>query len=350
MAETMQAAVLTAPGEIVTQRLPVPRVGPGELLVKVFASGICGSDLAVYRGTHPYKTAPIVLGHELAGRVEEVGGASSRFAPGDRVCAASFSHCERCPPCEAERPHLCERKATLCAGGWNGSFAEYVVLRENMAFALPAQVGWQLGALVEPLSIGLHAVRIGTRAPGRRMAVLGSGNIGLCCLIAARKLGFQVACVDVRAEAGEIAMRLGAEAFVDARLQAPVEAVRAAFGGAGADVVLVAGDHPTVFDDALAIVTPGGLAVVVSYFQTAAALPLNSLVGAELSVIGSALSTPTDIADVLAWLEAGAIDPRPLIAHAPPLSGAAAAMELMDSGVGRGGKVVIEVAGEDGHG
>ncbi len=349
----MEAIVLTAPGEIGPQRLPIPPIGPEEVLVRVFATGICGSDLAVYRGTHPYKEPPIVLGHELAGRVERVGDAVRALRPGDRVCAASFSHCESCPACRSGRQHLCRDKATLCAAGWNGSFAEYVVLRQNMAFPLPDGVGWQAGALVEPLSIGLHAVRLAARAAGPRLAILGSGNIGLCCLIVARRLGLSVVCTDVRPEAGETALELGAEAFVDSRREAPAEAVAAAFGGNRADAVIVAADYPGACDDAVAIAAPGGVAVLVSYFQGATSLPLNALVAGELSLTGSALSTPADIETVLAWLAAGEIEPRALIAHAPPLAAAAAAMELMDSGAGRRGKVVVDVAGaaaEAGHG
>jgi threonine dehydrogenase-like Zn-dependent dehydrogenase len=241
--------------------------------------------------------------------------------------------------------HLCERKATLCHGGWNGSFAEYVVLKQNMAFRLPREIDWQLGALVEPLSIGLHAARIAERRleGGRSLAILGSGNIGLCCLIAAHRLGFRVACVDVRPEASQPALALGAAAFIDARREAPADGVAANLPG-HANAVIVATDHDEVFTDALEMTAPGGVVVVVSYFERNPRMPLNCLVGREQTVVGSALSTPADIEDVLAWLANGAINPRPLVAHTPCLSGAAEAMELMDSGIGRAGKIVLAVA------
>jgi len=339
----MAALVLTEPGTLAPQRLPVPEPGSGELLVRVRATGVCGSDLAVYRGTHPYKRAPIVLGHELAGTVERVGAGVTGFAAGDRVCAASFSHCERCRACRAGRAHLCEAKATLCHRGWNGSFAEFVLLRENMAHRLPDGVDWQAGALVEPLSIGLHAVRIAAREPGRELAILGTGNIGLCCLVAAGQLGFRSVCVDVRPAAGTSARELGAAAFVDAREGDVPAAVRAALGGP-ADAVIVAADYPAVCEDAVAIAAPAGRAVVVSYFGSQPpAVPLNALVGAELTLTGSALSTPAEIAEVIGWLAAGEIDPRPLIAHVPDLGGTGAALVQMDSGAGRAGKVVVAV-------
>ncbi len=340
----MHAVVLTAPGRMESRQLPVPEIGTDELLVKVFATGICGSDLSVYRGVHPYKTAPIVLGHELAGRVEKVGAEVLNLAPGDRVCAASFSPCGGCRACRSGETHLCADKKTLCAAGWNGSFAEYVVLRQNMTFELPAEVDWQIGALVEPLSIGFHAARIAARQDGRTMAILGSGNIGLCCLVAADQLGFRVACVDIRPQAGGTAEALGAEAFVDARFQAPAVGVREAIGERGVDVTIVAADHPDVFDDALAVTAPGGTVVVVSYFATPPRIPLNELVGGELTVVGSALSTADDMETVLRWLADGTVDPRPMIAHHPTLAEAAEAMALMDRGVGLAGKIVIDVS------
>lgn len=342
----MQAIMLTAPGVLEWRRIGIPSVQPDELLVRVEATGICGSDVAVHRGTHPYKTAPIVLGHELAGSVEAVGAAVTRFARGDRVCAASFSHCERCDSCRVGNVHLCADKLTLNYAGWHGSFAEFVTLKENMTFALPDHVDYAVGALVEPLSIGLHCVRVAVHADGRRMAILGSGNIGLCCLIAARQLGFNVVCVDVRERAGNIAVSLGATAFVDASRARPAAAVKDALGGEPADVVIIACDYPQVFDDAAAIARRGGTITVVSYFQQAPRLPLNTLVANELTVAASTLSNTRDMEEVIGWLEAGKIDPRPLITHTLPLKSAADAMAMMSDGTRRAGKILLSVAGE----
>lgn len=343
MNKTMQAVVLTAPREMHTRDLPIPSVGPDEMRVKVIAAGICGSDLAVYRDTHPYKSPPIVLGHELSGIVEEVGAAVTRFEPGSRICAASFSHCDRCLACARGEVHLCEDKAALNHAGWHGSFAEHVVLKENMVFSLPSQVDWLVGALVEPLSIGLHAVRIAERGLGRTMVILGSGNIGLACLISARVLGFQVVCVDIRRSAGDAAQALGADAFVDASRQPVVVAIKEALGGRHADAVVIATDYQGAAEDAAAMVVRGGLVVAVSYFYGEKSVPLNAVVGNELTFAGSALSSSQDIEDVIKWLDADLIDPRPIIAHTPLLKETAAAMRVMDEATARVGKTVIRV-------
>lgn len=348
----MDAMVLEADRSVHRRRLAVPRPGPGEVLVAVMATGICGSDLAVYQGIHPYKVAPNVLGHELSGSVVEVGPGVTRLRPGDRVCSASFSHCERCRACIAGEIQLCQRKATLNHEGWNGSFAEYVVLRENMTFVLPDSVGWRAGALVEPLSIGLHAVRIAARRGAHTLVVLGAGNIGLCCLVAAVRLGMRTACVDIREEPGNIALRLGADAYVNAALHDAVPAVRGSLPAGGADAVIVACDYPEVFADAAALVRRGGAVIAVSYFHRAEGIPLNELVGGELAVLGSALSGGQDIEDVIDWLATGLIDPLPMVGHVLALEQLGAGMRMMDSGRSRAGKILIEVgmrgvAGDD---
>ena len=173
--EWMSAAILTDVRRIEYRKVAVPEPGPGELLVRVAASGICGSDLATYRGTHPYKKAPIILGHELTGTVVRVGPEVTGFRPGDEVCAAAFSPCDRCPACRRGDPHLCSDRSNLSHDSWQGSFAEYVILRRNATFRLPPGLAAEQGALVEPLSIGLHAVRL-SGTPGQPgVAVLGSG-------------------------------------------------------------------------------------------------------------------------------------------------------------------------------
>jgi 2-desacetyl-2-hydroxyethyl bacteriochlorophyllide A dehydrogenase len=339
--ERMSAAVLTDVRRIEHQRVTVPEPGPGELLVRVAASGICGSDLATYRGTHPYKKAPIILGHELTGTVVRVGPEVTAFGPGDAVCAAAFSPCDRCPACRRDDPHLCSDRSNLSHDDWQGSFAEYVILRQNATFRLPSGLTVEQGALVEPLSIGLHAVRLaGTPAqPG--VALLGSGSIGMSCLIAARALGLgPVVCVDRGEAKGRIASRLGATAYVDAHREDPVRAVPGRLGHEPY-VTVVASGHPGVLRDACAVTRPGGTVVVVSYFERAQEIDLNPFVSRELTVRFSALSTPGDFGDVIGWLADGRIDPTPLITHRFPLSEADAAMRMLDGNGGQVGKVLL---------
>ncbi|MEU4690076.1 alcohol dehydrogenase catalytic domain-containing protein [Actinoplanes sp. NPDC023714] len=341
MSATMSAAVLTRAGRIELREVEIPVPGPGELLVRVAASGICGSDLATYRGTHPYKKAPITLGHELAGTVVATGPGVTGLAAGDSVCAAAFSPCDSCAACRRAEPHLCSDRSNLSHDGWQGSFADYVILRQNMTFRLPPGLAAEKGALAEPLSIGLHAVRLaGTPAhPG--VAVLGSGSIGMSCLIAARAAGLgPVVCVDRGEPKGRIATRLGAAGYVDAGREDPVSAIAGRLGHAPF-VTFVASGHPGVLRDACAVTRPGGTVVVVSYFERPQEIDLNPFVSRELTVRFSALSTPRDFADVIGWLADGTVDPAPLITHRFTLAEADAAMRALDGNGGQVGKVML---------
>ncbi|MFD7164777.1 zinc-dependent alcohol dehydrogenase [Streptomyces violascens] len=347
-ASSMNAAVLSDVRSIEYRPVPTPRPGPGELLVRVSATGICGSDLAAWRGTHPYKSAPAVLGHEFSGRVEAVGGEVSGFAVGDQVCSAAFSHCGSCPACLRGAGHLCGRKLNLSHLGWTGSFAERLILRPNMTHRLPSSLPPVAGALVEPLSIGLHAMRrtgAGAGAgAGRSVVILGSGTIGLSCLISAKQLGYgRVACIDLGPEKAGPAVQLGADAYADARRVDPVQSCLVALGGP-ADVVVIAAGYPGVTDQALRAVRAGGDIVVVSYFEGPHPVDLNSLVGCEITVHGSALSTAEDFTTVIGWLAAGHIDPTPLVTHHFPLAHADAALRLMDTADIPTGKVMLHAA------
>ncbi|MFC4035367.1 zinc-binding dehydrogenase [Streptomyces polygonati] len=337
----MRAARLTGVRRIQCTEIPVPEPGPDEMLVRVLATGVCGSDLAAYRGTHPYKRAPVVLGHELSAVVERLGSRVAGFAPGDMVCAAAFSHCGSCVHCRAGAVNLCGDKRSISHLDWSGSFAERAVLHQNMAYRLPARLDPFLGALVEPLSIGLHAMRLAGAARRRSVAVLGGGTIGLACVIAARVLGFgRTVCVDRGSVKGELALKAGADAFVDAGTAEPAAAALRELGGP-AELVVVAAGYPGVVEQAQRLVAAGGSILVVSYFDTPVPVDLNALVGREVAVLGSALSTAGDFAEVIDWLDRGLVAPGFLISHSFALDEVSAAMELMDTQGTRTGKIMI---------
>lgn len=336
----MDSAVLADYGHIENRRTPLPSVAAGELLVRVLATGICGSDLATFRGAHPYKTAPTVLGHELCGTVVTPAG---DFAAGDLVCAAAYSHCGECGMCAQGLTNLCGAKANLCHLGWDGSFAQYVTLWPNMAYRLPVGTDPVLGALVEPLSIAVHAVALAGPAQRRALRVIGAGNIGLGCLIAARRLGFgTVVCSDLGPEKGRRAAVLGADAYLD------VLAGEADPGDAApaADAVVVTSSHPGAVDEAVRAVRPGGTVVVVSFFDRPPTVAVNALVGKEVRVVGSSLSTAEDFRTVIGWLGEGTVDPLPMVTHRFDLSEAGAAMALMAAGEPATGKIIIIPRGD----
>jgi threonine dehydrogenase-like Zn-dependent dehydrogenase len=343
------AAVLDAEHTIRTRPVATPRLGPRDVLVHVLATGICGSDLATYRGTHPYKTAPIVLGHELCGVVAKTGQLISDLRRGQHVCSAAFSPCDCCEACRAGATNLCRAKENLSHKGWEGSFAEYVVLRRNMVFPLADHIPPEAGAMVEPLSIAWHAARLPGGLRGRKVAVLGSGSIGLCCVLVARELAaHRVVCTDLGPGKAMLAARAGADEYVDSSAGGPAAGLLEHLDG-GADVTFVASGHPGVLDEACAVTRPGGDVVVVSYFAQPHKSSLNQMVSAELTVRFSALSTARDFVEVIDRLTTGAVDPLPLITHRFPLTHAAEAMRVLDAGQEVVGKVMLHRASVGEH-
>lgn len=335
----MTAATLTADRTIELHSRPVPALQEGELLVQVLATGVCGSDLAAWRGTHPYKRAPAVLGHELCGRVVEVAEPQEDFRPGDLVCSAAYAPCGACTPCGREQMHLCRSRSNLSHGGWDGSFAEYVVTRAVSTFRLPPDLDPRAGALVEPLSIAAHAVRLPQRL-GPATAVIGCGPIGLSCLIAMREHGVDaVAGIDLGPQKGARFAALGGTSYADAAAGDAAAVLRGSVPD-GFDTVFVATGYPQVMHDALTLLRPGGDLVVVSYFDQAQSLDLNAFVSSEARLHFSALSTRHDFEEVIGWFGREGFDPTPMISHEFALQHAADALQVLD-GQQATGKVLL---------
>ena len=330
---TMTAAVLTRVGELSVRDTPRPRPCDHEVLVKVARTGVCGSDLSTYAGTHPYKTAPTILGHEYSGTVTAVGSAADGFAPGDRVCSAAYANCSDCEYCAIGKHHLCVNKTAYSARGWDGSFAEFVVAKPVKLYKLDAAVSFEAGALVEPLSIALHALRLADVAR-KSVAIIGSGSIGLATAICARRLGAShVLAIDCLAQKRDMALACGADQFLEA----------GATPEARFDVTVVAASYDMAIDDAVAWTRSGGKVIVVSYFGNRIRCAFDKIVQREIELCGSALSEDDDSTTVLRWLAESSIDPVPMITHRLCLSRAAEAMEMLTDVGSVTGKIMLSV-------
>lgn len=326
--------------ELVRDRLvrmtEVPELSPpaGYVRIRTAWTGVCGSDLSTWQGRHPYKRAPAVLGHEFAGIVDALGPGSHDWALGDRVCAMAYRPCDRCSACRAGRPNLCPDKKTFSHGGWPGSFASHVLAHEAMLFRLPDVVGDDVGAVVEPLAIGLHALRQAGPLECRSLAIIGSGSVGLACTLSARRLGVEhITCIDINGEKRSLALACGADTFIQPLLSKP---------DGKFEIVIVACDYPGAVDDAIALASPGGRVVIVSYFGSDVSLAANALVRAEISIAGSALADRQDFAQIIAWLADGTFDPQSMITHRMKLAELNLAFELMTSGAGDVGKILLK--------
>jgi len=211
---TNRAAVLIRPRKIAIEERPVPTPGPREVLVAVTSVGVCGSDVHWYehgRIGDLVVRAPLVLGHESAGRVEAVGAEVTKHAVDDRVCLEPGVPCGRCRECRTGRYNLCADVSFFATPPVDGAFADYVTIHEDFAFALPDGMSDDMGALMEPLSVGIWACRKAGVTAGDRVLVTGAGPIGLLAMQVAKAFGAtDVAISDVNELRLSVAERMGA--------------------------------------------------------------------------------------------------------------------------------------------
>lgn len=324
----MRVAVYHGAGRLTLEERPDPVAGPGELVVRVRACGLCGSDLMAW---YQDPRAPVVLGHEPAGEVVAVGPGAP-FAVGERVFVHHHVPCMTCGLCRAGRHTLCEtfRRTRIDPGG----LAELIrVPAENArldVLALPPEVGDIDATLIEPLGCVLHGQRMAGVGPGARVAVVGAGAMGLLEIAAARALGAAaVVAVEPRADRRALALRAGAQALAEA----DPAAVAAALGGP-AGQVFVCTASPEAIAGALHLAGPAG---VVQLFApprpgTPVPLDLGAVFFREVTIQSTYSAGPLDTRDALALLAAGAIPVADLLSHRLPLEDVEEAFRLARSG------------------
>jgi L-iditol 2-dehydrogenase len=258
----MQAARLIDVGHMVLQDVAVPEPGPDELLVRVEAAGICGSDRHMFRGEYP-TALPVTLGHEFCGIIESTGADVTQLKPGDRITADPNIACGHCPHCRRGRPNLCD---TLTAIGVfrDGGFADYVLVPQRQAVHLPAQLSAIHGAFSEPLACCLHGLDVARIVPGDSVAVIGGGVIGLLMVQLARLAGATTVILTTRQKPRrDLAEALGATHTLDASRADMVDATVGPGGivPGGVEVVLECAGVPETFVQSLALARRGGTVV-----------------------------------------------------------------------------------------
>jgi L-iditol 2-dehydrogenase len=335
----MKAALLREFGSLEVAEVPVPEPGAGEVLVRVRACGICGTDLKIvagaYRGTWP-PALPFIIGHEWSGEVAALGPGTERsgLAVGDRVVAENHTGCGACPMCRAGRYNLCERVREpgfkLYGHTAPGALAEYAVRPAVALHKVPRAVTGVSAALVNQGALTVHAARRARLGPGASAVVFGPGLLGLLMLQVARAAGATTVVVVGRGPRLGIAAGLGASAVVNYSRQDPVAGVREATGGRGADCVFDCSGNPAVVAQALRCARRGGTVALLGLAGGATAeLPVDLVTLDELDVLGIR-SSPNAYPAMIALLASGAIRTEVLTSHVYPLADVAAAFGALE--------------------
>lgn len=308
-----------------------PRVGPGEVLVEVKTSGICGTDIHLYLSELGFERRiafPRVIGHEPAGIVREVGSGVEEFRVGDHVVGEPHGACGRCATCREGRSHLCDR-IPLLGSQRDGALAPFVAAPAECLHRVPNDLDFVCASLLEPLSVGVHAVDISRLKPGDAAVVLGPGPIGLMTALAARAAGAATVVVTgLGIDHGrlEMARRLGFPT-VNVEAEQPIERIQDLVGARGAEVVF---DATGALPDVHRIVRKGGQVVLIGW--PCRALSLDEVTELFLRTI---TLTPFRWRPEAIWprvinlVMSGRMDPRPLVTHELPLADGIRGFELM---------------------
>ncbi len=299
-----------------------PAPGPGEVKIKVRQTGICGSDLHEYDAgpifipteePHPLtgKKAPLILGHEFSGDVVKIGEGVKNVKVGDRVVPDACQHCGECYMCKVKRYSVCEKLAFTGLMA-DGAFAEYVNVPAYTCFKLLPEISYEAGALVEPIAVGIHAIRQGKMMVGATVAVVGAGTIGLVTIQAARAAGARkIFSIEVAKARKQFARELGAVVLDPKETDVAAE-IRDQTDGEGVDVAVECIGKAETVNTGIQCTKRGGTTVVAGIFEKPGEINYNDLVFQEKKVIGS-LAYYGEFDTAIALLADGRIQAEPLI-------------------------------------
>jgi 6-hydroxycyclohex-1-ene-1-carbonyl-CoA dehydrogenase len=330
----VKAAVFHGPGRPLTiEDIPVPEPGPGEVLVRIAACGVCHTDLHYLdHGTPTFKKPPLVLGHEIAGTLAS-RDPSGRLREGEPVLLPAVLSCGCCAACRAGRENICEQGVML-GNSIDGGYAEYIALPAKDIIPLPPEIPLVEGAIIaDALTTPYHAVvNRGRVRPGDRVVVIGCGGVGLNVVQIAAALGARVLAVDLAPAKLDWALRLGAEAVLNtAETDRPERALREATA-AGADIAFEVVGRPETQELAISAVRTGGRVVLVGYSPDPMMLNAGRVMFRELEVLGSLGCRPVDYPRVIELVRQGRVKLAELVTRRFPLDDIASAFDYLRSG------------------
>ena len=337
----MQALVLEGPGKIALRDLPDTTRRPGEILLRVRKVGLCGSDLNSFRGRNPMVSFPRIPGHEVAATIVETDpSVAAQWPVGMDVTLSPYTSCGQCPSCLRARPNACRDNQTLGVQR-DGALTELLSIAPEKLYA--ASLGLRELAIVEPLTVGFHAVARGRVTSADTVAIFGCGGVGLGAVAASGFRGARTIGIDVDDAKLAIAAKAGATDLINTTRDDLHQRLQALTDGRGPDVIIEAIGLPQTFRAAVEEVAFTGRVVYIGYAKEPVAYETRLFVQKELDILGSRNALPSDFREVIGMLESGRFPVTETISHQIPLADAPALFQAWSENPAAYSKILISV-------
>jgi 2-desacetyl-2-hydroxyethyl bacteriochlorophyllide A dehydrogenase len=337
----MKALIIDAPGKLSIRDVDRPQAASGEVLLRVKYVGFCGSDLSTYLGKNPMVHYPRIPGHEISAVISELGEeVPDNFQVGDAVTVVPYTSCGSCPSCSRGRYNACRENQTLGVQR-DGAMQEYIAVPWQKILPAPALNGLEL-AMVEPLTVGFHAIARGWVEGSDVVMVLGCGMIGAGAIAGAARLGARVIAVDIDDHKLELAEKLGAQHRINSKGTDLHEEVEKLTKGDGPDVVIEAAGNPVTYRAAVDEVAFSGRVVCIGYAGNEVSFATRLFVQKEIDIMGSRNATPEDFRAVISYLEQGTFPLDQMITERVKTGDAASAVQKWAEDPGKVMKVLLD--------
>lgn len=325
----MKAVVIEKPGKISIEERPIPEITASQVLVKVKAAGICGSDLHIYHGKNAFATYPRVVGHEFVGEIMQVGSEVKNLIKGEHVAVDPVMACGSCYACKIGRPNVCKNLHVMGVHV-DGGFREYVAVEARQIYVLPKNMLWELAATTEPFSIGAQVAHRGNLTKEDTVLICGAGPIGLIILQVAKMKGARVAVLDIVESRLAKAKELGADLVINGKKQDVVKVVKKFTNGDGINLIYEATGNVSILQTCIRdLPSPAGRIVILGFTTEEFTLRQVDIMSRELSILGTRLNNHC-FGEVIDWFKNGIVKPSEIITHKFPFEKAQEAFALSD--------------------
>ncbi len=334
---------MNEPGTITFNETAVPEPGPGTVRIKVMSIGVCGSDIHVYKGEHPYVSYPLVQGHEVSGVVDKVGSGVTNVAEGDRITLEPQVSCGSCYPCTHGMPNICKNLKVL-GFQTTGTASDYFVLPAEKIVPLPERISFDEGAMIEPTAVGVGAAKKIQHLDKQEALVFGAGPVGNLTAQVFRGLGVQKLMIaDINEFRLQKAKECGIEGTVNTSAPNFREQISAFFGPEGPGLVIDCAGVNTTMDLGIELIRQGGSIAVIGVFPGKISMDINLTQEKELTIIGTARYVIEDFRTAIKLIEAGKINLQPLITHRFPFENYMRAYKQIEEMGDKTMKVIVQV-------